>query len=125
MRVDDLEAAWNDLHDVMPSGWVAGRPRLRDDSHVWEQAAYRPKERHDAGRRKDEWLATGPTEAECVAEVARCLREIREGRWPPRPSYPTFLPHSRRYGGVMAGRYGRLVRTNRVLVRASGQTLNH
>ena len=41
-----------------------------------------PKEKHDAGKRKDKRLATAATEVECVAEMARCLREIREGRWP-------------------------------------------
>ena len=80
--VDDLEAAWDELHDVVPAGWVVGRPMLREELHVWEQYAYRPKEKHDAGKRKDEWLATAPTEAGCVAEMARCLREICEGRWP-------------------------------------------
>ena len=80
--MDDLEAAWDELHDVVPPGWVVGRPMLRDELHVWEQYAYRPTEKHDAGKRKDEWLATATTEAGCVAEMARCLREIREGRWP-------------------------------------------
>ena len=55
---------------------------LRDELHVWEQYAYRPSVRHDAGKRKDKWLATAPREAGCVAEMVRCLREIREGRWP-------------------------------------------
>ena len=34
--VDDLEAAWDELHDVVPPGWVVGRPMLRDELHVWE-----------------------------------------------------------------------------------------
>ena len=27
--VDDLEAAWDELHDVLPFGWVVRRPMLR------------------------------------------------------------------------------------------------
>ena len=64
-----------------PVGSPAAR-MLREDAHVWEQYAYRPSEGADAGKRMDEWLATAPTEAGCIAEMARCLREIREGRWP-------------------------------------------
>jgi hypothetical protein len=55
---------------------------VREHAPVWEQYAYRPKDRHDAGRRKDEWLATARTEAECLREMTRCLLDIREGRWP-------------------------------------------
>ena len=50
--VDDLEAAWDELHDVLPFGWVVRRPMLRDELHVREQYGYRPKEKHDAGKRK-------------------------------------------------------------------------
>jgi hypothetical protein len=32
--------------------------------------------------RSREWAAVGPTEIRCVQEMARCLRELREGRWP-------------------------------------------
>ena len=31
---------------------------LREDVGMWEQYAYPPKERHDAGKRQVDWLAT-------------------------------------------------------------------
>lgn len=34
------------------------------------------------GNRSREWTAVGETEVECVRELARCLREIGEGRPP-------------------------------------------
>jgi len=30
-RMDDLEAAWDDLHDATPSSWFVGRPGQRHD----------------------------------------------------------------------------------------------
>jgi len=38
--------------------------------------------RRGVGHRTHEWTATGQTELEVVREMARCLREIREGRVP-------------------------------------------
>ena len=52
---------------------------LSDDLGACEQFAYPPAERHNAGRRKDEWLATASTEAECVVEMERCLRAASAG----------------------------------------------
>ena len=34
------------------------------------------------GKRSREWTAVGPTELRRVEEMARCLGELREGRWP-------------------------------------------
>jgi len=44
--------------------------------------AFDPKERAQMGRRSREWTAVGQTEVECVREMARCLREIGEGKVP-------------------------------------------
>lgn len=66
----------------MPAGWEVGRPRLHDELNQWEQYAFDPSERPKVGKRSREWIAVGQTEVECVAEMARCLREIGEGRWP-------------------------------------------
>ncbi len=47
-------------------------------------------ERAKVGRRQREWTAIGETEVECVRAMARCLREIREGRVPmPVSALPT------------------------------------
>ena len=34
------------------------------------------------GKRSRECIAVGLTELRCVQGMARCLRELREGRWP-------------------------------------------
>ena len=44
--------------------------------------AYDRAETPVGGKRSREWTATGPTELRCVQEMARCLGELREGRWP-------------------------------------------
>ena len=36
----------------------------------------------DDGHRSRAWTAVAPTEVRVVREMARCLREIGEGRWP-------------------------------------------
>lgn len=54
-----------------------------DERHDrWEQYAFDESETPVVGRRSREWVAVGPTEARCVREMARCLRELRESRWP-------------------------------------------
>jgi hypothetical protein len=76
----DLEDAWSDLHDATPSGWYVGRPAYDEGHRVWEQYAFDPSERAQAGVRSREWTAIGPTELEVVRELACCRRLIREGR---------------------------------------------
>ncbi len=44
--------------------------------------AFDPSERPVVGLRSREWTAIGSSELEVVAEMARCLREIKEGRAP-------------------------------------------
>ena len=44
--------------------------------------AFDPSETPVVGKRSREWTAVGPTELRCVQEMARCLGELREGRWP-------------------------------------------
>lgn len=44
--------------------------------------AYDTTEKARIGKRSREWTAVGMTQAECVREMARCLREIRAGRVP-------------------------------------------
>jgi hypothetical protein len=78
-RVDDLEGRLGGAARRTASRLGRRPPDAPRRAHVWEQYAYRPKEKYDAGKRKDEWLVSATTEAECVREMARCLREIREG----------------------------------------------
>ncbi len=78
----DLEAAWNAVHDATPAGWYVGRPSYYDERRQWVQYAFDPSERPRVGLRSREWTAVGATEVEAVAEMARCLREIKEGRAP-------------------------------------------
>ncbi len=44
--------------------------------------AFDPSEKPVVGLRKREWQAIASTEEDVVREMARWLREIREGRWP-------------------------------------------
>ncbi len=78
----DLEEAWNAVHDATPAGWHVGRPTYYDERRQWHQYAFDPSERPVVGLRSREWTAIGSSELEVVAEMARCLREIGEGRAP-------------------------------------------
>ena len=59
-----------------------GRPAYDERRKVWEQYAFDPSEQARAGVRSREWTAVAPTELEVIHELARFLREIREGRMP-------------------------------------------
>ena len=82
MTDPDLVAAWDELHAANTMGWQVGRPYLHDEHSTWEQYAFDPTERPKVGKRSREWTAVRPTEAACVREMARCLVELSEGRWP-------------------------------------------
>ena len=82
MTDDDLAVAWDDLHAATPPGWQVGRPYFHDERGVWEQYAFIASGRARGGRPKKEWITVGATEVECVREMARCLRDLGEGRWP-------------------------------------------
>jgi hypothetical protein len=81
--VEDLEAAWNELHDAVPPHWRVGRPV---DNKPGERTMYafdtRERSRRGLGHRTHEWIATATTGVGVVLEMARCLRVIGEGRWP-------------------------------------------
>ena len=78
----DLEAARAAVHDATPEGWYVGRPMEHTERNEWSQFAFDPSETPVVGKRSREWTAVGPTELRCVQEMARCLGELREGRWP-------------------------------------------
>jgi hypothetical protein len=76
---DDLEAAWGEVFDALPAAWSVGRPSYHDERHEWTQYAFDSFERPSVGARSREWTAIGAKELECLLEMARCLREIRQG----------------------------------------------
>lgn len=78
----ELESAWDEVHAANTMGWQVGRPYLHEERGAWEQYAFDPSERPEVGKRSREWIAVGRTEVECVREMAYCLRELEDGRWP-------------------------------------------
>ena len=81
--MDDLEIAWAELHDwtTTPAGWFVGRPGQRYGGQ-WAMYAFDTTQKPHVGRRSREWTAVDQTEEECIREMARCLRDIGEGRVP-------------------------------------------
>jgi len=59
-----------------------GRLAYHDARRHWPLYAFDPSERAVVGLRQREWEVAGPTEEAVVREMARCLREIGEGRAP-------------------------------------------
>ncbi|MDP8904040.1 MAG: hypothetical protein M3N29_01765 [Chloroflexota bacterium] len=82
MTLRQLEAAYDEVLTATPPGWYVGRPMFHDERTEWQMYAFDQSERAVVGRRRREWTAVGPTELGVVLEMARCLREISEGRWP-------------------------------------------
>jgi hypothetical protein len=80
--MDDREAAWDELLAATPEGWYVGRPSLHDERGEWVMYAFDPAETPVMGHRKREWTAVAQTENAVAREMARCLREISEGRVP-------------------------------------------
>ena len=77
----ELPVAYQALYDATPPDWHVGQvTRLRNGT--WAVRAFDTSDVISRGRRSREWTAVGQTEAECVREMARCLREISEGRVP-------------------------------------------
>ena len=77
-----LDDPRSDLRDATPAGWYVGQPSYDERRMVWEQYAFDPSERAQAGIRSREWTAVAPIELEVIRELARCLRLIRDGRVP-------------------------------------------
>ncbi len=77
-----LQEAWDALLAVLPPGWYIGRASYHDERDEWLLYAFDPTERPVVGVRSREWTAKAATEVDVIREMARCLREIREGRTP-------------------------------------------
>jgi hypothetical protein len=82
MTDTDLAAAWGAVHDATPDGWYVGRPYFDERQNRWQQYAFDQAETPVVGKRSRERMAVGPTALRCVQEMARCLAELGEGRWP-------------------------------------------
>jgi hypothetical protein len=82
MTDPELVAAWDEVHAATPAGWQVGRLYLHDERGEWEQYAWLPSGRARGSGPKKDWIAVGDTEVECLREMAYCLRELGEGRWP-------------------------------------------
>ena len=82
MTDDALAAAWDLVHDNTPEGWQVGRPGYVDRYRQWTMYAFDPSERPVVGKRSRESTAMGQSELHCLKVMARCLSEIRAGRWP-------------------------------------------
>ena len=59
-----------------------GRPSYHDERREWLLYAFDPSERAVVGIRQREWTAIAESEVAVVREMARCLREITDGRVP-------------------------------------------
>ena len=79
---DDLEAAWDAVHDATPAGWFVGRQSYHDGRQEWTHYAFDPREVAKVGVRSKEWTAIGVTEFNVLVAMARCLQEISDGRVP-------------------------------------------
>ena len=79
---DDLEAAWGQVFDALPAAWAVGSPSYHDERHEWTRYAFDPFERPSIDVRSREWTAIGPSELECLLDMAPCLRQPGEGRVP-------------------------------------------
>jgi hypothetical protein len=81
-RSDELEAAWAAVYEALPSGLYVGRPSHHPERDEWLMHAFDPSERAVDGTRSREWTAVHPKEVGVVRQMAYCLRELGEGRWP-------------------------------------------
>ena len=75
-----MEAAQPDARDVVEAarrvGWYVGIPLYDLERRRWQQYAYDTTEKDHTGQRTRHWTADGRTEEECIADMARRLREI-------------------------------------------------
>jgi hypothetical protein len=63
--VDDLEAAWDAVHDATPAGWYVGRPSYHDERNEWTMYAFDQRERPTSASRAREWTAVGRPRSRC------------------------------------------------------------
>jgi len=82
MTDEALAAAWDEIHDNTSPGWYVGQPGYEERHRQWSMHAFDMTETPVLGKRSGEWTAVGPTKLHCLQVMARCLAEIKAGRWP-------------------------------------------
>ena len=82
MADPEFVQAWAAVHDDTPDGWYVGRPGWEDSYQQWTMHAFDTREKAVEGKRSREWTAVGQSELLVVQEMARCLGELKAGRWP-------------------------------------------
>ena len=67
---------------ISGDGWNPPDFVMATDNQQWSMHAFDPTEMPADGKRSREWTAVGRSELHCLRVMARCLGEIRAGRWP-------------------------------------------
>ena len=80
--MSDLCAAQAAVHQNIPPGWYVGQPGYEERYRQWSMYAFDTTETPADGKRSGEWIAVGNSELHCLRVIARCLAEIKVGRWP-------------------------------------------
>ena len=82
MTDEALAAAWDEIHEHTPPGWFVGQPGYEERYRQWSMFAFDTTETPADGTRSGEWTAVGRSGVHCLRVMARCLAELKVGRWP-------------------------------------------
>ena len=80
-ELGSVESAWFAVHDARPEGWHVEEPVYDREQVAWRVRAHSHRARAFHGASTD-LTAAADSEVGVLHEMARCLREIREGRVP-------------------------------------------
>jgi hypothetical protein len=80
--VTERDDAWSELRGSTPRGWWVGLPCEDSERGEWLVYAYDQSERPLVGPCDRLRRAIAASEVAVIREMARCLREISEGRVP-------------------------------------------
>ena len=76
--MSDLEEAWNEVHEVLPAGWMVSHPVQRPGDGYWVSYARDPYPRKSKAT-PPLVEAVGRTEALALKELARGIRLMLDG----------------------------------------------
>ena len=71
--MDECEAAWSELLDLLPPNWRTGRPSFDPAEQLWEIAAMGPKQGGRHGPPPESVSGFGVDEAAAVRDFGRRL----------------------------------------------------
>jgi len=80
--MSDLYAAQAAVREHTPPGWYVGQPGYEERHRQWSMYAFDTTETPADGKQSGECTAVGQSEVHCLRVMARCLAEIKAGRWP-------------------------------------------